>query len=126
MGLAPAETETDQAILLLRLVMYKGGDPISHADLIIVPGQTAELTVPGVDGKELQYRVQTTDRSPGHLMLSAGVKHPNGDGELLAALSTQLHPERGKVVKAAEFITTSGDYELVVAFSDASLIGDVR
>jgi hypothetical protein len=123
LGLAPAALAPQRRVLLLRLTVSRDGDVLSQADLVIVPGQTAQLRVPFEHGQELHYRVGTSSEQPTRLSLWVDVRSGEGVGKTLAALATELRVEPGEVFAAGQFVTASGGYEVTAAFSEADLPG---
>jgi len=47
-------------VLLLRLRVTRGSAVLSNADLLVIPGQSANLTVPLKGGHSLHYRIGTS------------------------------------------------------------------
>lgn len=124
-GIAKSNISAAQKLLLLRLTVLAGERQISEADLMVIPGQTADLTVPLEDGAALHYRVGTSTDEPTHLALWLEMRTPTGT-EPLAALSSSLRLQPGQKVTAGELSTTSGRYVLKVAFARASLRSESR
>jgi len=118
MGLASEPIDGSGPILLLRLAMVRGNDVVSSTDLAIVPGQSANLSVPLQQGRMLHYQIGTTTDLPTRLSLWAEVRTPVG-GETLAALATRLDAEPGQAVSAGRLTTAAGVYELQVDFARA-------
>lgn len=52
-GVGHTSVRPDQPILLLRLVMFNDKSVVTSSDLVIIPGQPADLTLPVRDGKQL-------------------------------------------------------------------------
>ena len=115
-GLAPEPVAAGRSLLLLRLAVLHGGVVASDADVVIVPGQSATLTLPTSDGGVLKYRIGTSAGEPTALTLWLEVRPPHG-GEALAALATNLLVKPGERVSAGELVTTAGKYELKVGFT---------
>lgn len=115
--------DTNMHILLLRLTMLHQNQVVSTADLAIVPGQSAKLNVPLSGGNSLRYEIGTSEQEPTRLSLWVELQTPHG-GETLAALATtlQLHPD--EKASAGQLVTSSGRYELKVAFSRATRTAD--
>ena len=124
-GMAENNIGGAEKLLLLRLTVLAGDRQISQADLMVIPGQTANLTVPLEDGVALRYRVGTSTDEPTHLALWLEMRTPTGT-EPLAALSASLRLQPGQKVTAGELSTTSGRYVLKVAFARASLVSENR
>ena len=120
-GLADSDSPVHAArLLLLRLTMTSGNQTISSSDLMILPGQTASLTVPLADGRSLHYEIGTSTGEPTHLSLWAELQTAHG-GEAVGALATQLRLQPGQKTSAGELVTTSGAYRLKIGFSQANL-----
>jgi len=124
LGLMPAAGR-DRKVLLLRLVMSQGEEPRSTTDLVIVPGQDASLDVPFESGQVLRYHIATTAGAGRRLSLWAEVRTPNGNGETLAALATQLKPVPGQSLSAGRLVTFSGGYNLEICFQENQLSGAI-
>jgi hypothetical protein len=115
-GLATESAPAGRSLLMLRLAVLHGGALASEADVVIVPGQSATLTLPTNDGGVLKYRIGTSAGEPTALTLWLEVRPPHG-GEALAALATNLLVRPGARVAAGELATTAGKYELKVGFT---------
>jgi hypothetical protein len=123
MGLSDQAMNGQQKVLLLRLTMLESGKTLSSADLAIVPGQSANLVVPGDGHKTLHYRISTTAEQPTRLTISTQLTSPRG-AEVLAALATTLSVEPGQRLSAGNMVTSSGDYELQIAFANTQIDQD--
>jgi len=120
LGLMPTAGH-ERKVLLLRLVMSQGEQPRSKTDLVILPGQDASLNVPFEAGQILRYHIATTAGPSRRLSLWAEVRTPNGSGETLAALATQLKPVPGQSLNAGRLVTSSGGYNLEISFQEHEL-----
>jgi hypothetical protein len=125
LGLMPAPSP-HRKLLLLRLTASEGGQSRSRTDLVIVPGENASLDVPFEHGLVLRYYIATTADRDCRLSLWAEVRTPNGDGETLAALATQLRPVPGQSLSAGRLVTSSGGYNLEISFQEKNLSGKQR
>jgi hypothetical protein len=123
LGLMPAPSQ-HRNVLLLRLIISKGDQPRTRTDLVIVPGQNASLDLPFEHGLVLRYHVAATADRDCRLSLSAELRTPHGDGETLAALATQLRPVPGQLLNAGRMVTSSGGYNLEIAFQEKNLSGN--
>jgi hypothetical protein len=103
-------------VLLLRLTMCQGTEIASEADLLIIPGQKADLTVPIKGGHSLHYRIGTSTDEPTRLSLSLEVDTPTAS-QPVAALSTNLRMEPGQNVTAGQLANSAGEYQLKIAFA---------
>ncbi len=120
MGLAPQPLDRPQpALLMLRMTMLRENQIISQADLVIVTGESADLSVPIARGRTLRYQIDTTRDTPTRLNLWAEVLTPAG-GEALGALATTLRAEPGRNVSAGSLTTTGGVYELQIDFAQGA------
>ncbi|MCX7425072.1 MAG: hypothetical protein NTW96_05515 [Planctomycetia bacterium] len=120
LGLMPAPSQ-HRKVLLLRLLVSEGDQPRSQTDLVIVPSQNASLDVPFGDGLVLRYHIATTADHHCRLSIWAEVRTPNGDGETLAALATQLSPVPGQLLSAGRLVTSSSGYNLEISFQEKDL-----
>jgi hypothetical protein len=125
-GIAPAPVTPGKKVLLLRLDLWHGRDLVSDSDLLVLAGQTADLTVPLENDQSLHYRVSTAGEpaaeveAPEHLNLMLELKTPSGHRPL-AALSTTLQLQPGQKVTAGRLTTSAGEYELKIEFKEADL-----
>lgn len=125
-GLASDTVPAGEKLLMLRLTLLHAGEVASNADVVIVPGQSADLSLPMADGRALKYHIGTSAGEPTELTLWLEVQTPAGSaggeaarGNTLAALSTNLRVRPGERVAAGELATTAGRYELKVGFTQA-------
>jgi hypothetical protein len=122
-GLGRDPTQCEDRLLLLRLLLSRGTQVVSSADLVIVPGEGADLTVPVENGLRLCYRITAGGQPQTHLSIWAELQNAAGTGRTLAALATDLPVEPGQTLRAGEMVTTTGNYVLKVAYTQASLNG---
>lgn len=120
LGLASAPVGRPRSLLMVRLVVTRGGRTVSDANMVIIPGHDAELTVPFEHGQDLRYQLATSADRPHRLSLWAEVRDGDGGKETLAALATRTRVEAGRVFGAGRMSTTNGRYELEVAFAEAN------
>ena len=118
LGLMPASTSKQGKLLLLRLAMSQGQQERSRTDLVIVPGQGANLDVPLGAGQVLHYNIAAPGGKDRRLSLWAEVRSRRDDGETLAALATSLQPVSGQVFSAGRLVTAAGSYNLEVSFDE--------
>lgn len=123
-GLSADEPGTSQHLLLLRLSLLEAGRTVSQADVVIVIGQSATITLPMDDGRQVRYEIGTTrTKATGATRLSLWAQLQQRDaagGEALAALATQLQPRAGQMFSAGEMVTHNDRYELRVSFGESS------
>ena len=117
-GLAESPIAIADRLLLLRLTMLRGKNVIAQANLTIVPGQEADLTVPSNTGLAVRFQIATTRDEPTRLTVWTDVRVPGGQDQTLAALATDLRFEPRKVVTAGQWATSTGKYRLEVGFSE--------
>ncbi|KKM66645.1 hypothetical protein LCGC14_1479130 [marine sediment metagenome] len=118
LGLAGAPVG-EQRLLLVRLVLSRGGKVVSSTDLVIVPGQDATLAVPLADGRHLRYHVAAHGQPAGGVSILAAVQGADDAGGTIAALATNVDPGANGSDGAGRRVTVSGAYELVVASTEA-------
>lgn len=118
-GLMDGPVMGEKQLLLLRLAMSRNGAAVSIADLAIVPGQRAKLTIPLEHGRKLRYELGTSSGQPTRLTIWAEVQLPQG-GQTVAALATDLHLEPNQRIRAGQLTTSAGAYELDIAFAQAA------
>jgi hypothetical protein len=118
MGVSDAAIDSDEKLLLLRLTMLRAGKIISNADLIIVAGQSARLTVPLGEGVNVEYAIGTSADEPSRLSIWAQLMTPQGR-QSLAALATSLQVKSGEKYNAGTMVTSAGGYDLKIAFRRA-------
>ena len=120
MGLSNSTIESTHQVYLLRLTMLKSKKVVSSADLVILPGQSASLVVPTDEQESLGYQIRTSIDQPTSLMISARLMTPAG-AEPLAAIETTLQVKPGEKLSAGNMVTTTGEYELQIAFGRSQL-----
>jgi hypothetical protein len=121
-GVVSESMKATRELLLLRLAMSRKGRTVSKADLVIVPGQAAKLSVPFENGQNLNYRISTSIGEPTGLRIWAELEQrPGQSGEVVAALATTLQIKPGEIRSAGQMVTSSGENELTVAFSKAEV-----
>jgi hypothetical protein len=118
LGLMPAPAGKPGKLLLLRLAMSQGQAEKSRTDLVIVPGQGADLDVPFGAGQVLHYNIAAPGSKDRRLSLWAEVRSRPDNGETLAALATSLKPVSGQVFSAGRLVTAAGSYNLDVSFDE--------
>jgi len=123
-GLVPESSILSPEMLMLRLTMLEGSNVISMSNLVVMAGQTAELTIPFTKGRKLKYNISTTAGNPAKFTIWVEVQKENGHVSTVAALATQLQAEPGQVLSAGKLVTSAGKYELNIAFSQAKIKGD--
>lgn len=119
-GVGSDRLSGEQKVLLLRLVLTRGGAVISDADLLVVAGEKADLTIPLRQGQALHYRIGTSADEPTRLTLTLELDKPHG-GELLAAMTTALRMEPGERLTAGRLATSAGEYQLSLSFTRTTL-----
>lgn len=118
MGVGQTPTSSNATLLLVRLSVLREQSPFSNADLVIVPGQMARVTVPSVGGSSVRYQVTTSETEPNLLRLRVEVGSGNGQREG-SALVTDLRLPSGKIVPAGQLVTSSGRYDVHVGIYQA-------
>jgi hypothetical protein len=114
-GLGDQAIESHRKLLVLKLKVLHAGAAVSDADLAIVPGQTAKLSLPVEGGKLAQYRISTSTDEPTRLSIFMELKD-TASNETLAELATSLRVKAGEPIDAGDMMTSSGTYELKIAF----------
>lgn len=122
-GMAKAQLNRAEKILMLKLVVTRQGQEVSNIDLIIVPGQTADLTSPFVDGQTLRYHVSTSDTEPRRLSIWAEVRGADGRGSMFTALATHLKDDSAisgsNMGVTGQLVTTMEGYRLDVEYVES-------
>jgi hypothetical protein len=116
LGLAETASTVDPRPLLLRLNLSRDGRAVANADVLIVPGQTADLTIPTLAGAQLRCRVATSASDPSALSLRAELR-AGPRQEAQALLTTSLRLKGATAAPAGQLITPDGDYDLKVLFA---------
>jgi hypothetical protein len=119
-GLCSGPIPPARRVLLVRLTTSLGAKTISDADLMIIPGQTANLKVPFGTGQLLHYRIGASEREPTRLSIWLEVISLNG-GQALGALSTTLDAQAGQKFTAGQLVTSAGAYQLKIGFAQSDL-----
>jgi len=108
------DSSAGKELLILRLVVTRGGNAISQVHLAIVPGATARMTVPAKDGAQLEYVITTDAQDPQHI----GVWMTLGDGKLaameggLGSMATSLSIPYGQTSRTGQITTRDGTYDM--------------
>lgn len=118
LGLDRAADAPASRLLFVRLALTCDGRPVSSADLMIVPGQDAEVGLPAAAGPELRYHLATSADEPPRLALWAELVEP-GARRTLATLATELCARPGQTLKIGGIVTSGGQYALHAAFAEA-------
>ena len=122
-GLSNQPVQPGDQLLLLRLALTRDKEVASAAELAIVAGQDAELSVSGPQGARVRYRIATSKTRVRDIRLVAEIGRPGDRATDAACLATSLHLEPGHVVSAGEVATSSGRYALNVGCSTVNLPG---
>jgi hypothetical protein len=123
LGLANQKIDAQPQVLLIRLTVQRAGQVASSADLVIVPGQAAKMTVPLTPaGSDVAYEIGTSAENPAMLSIWAQFKSQHGD-PLLGTLATSMQMESGQTLTAGDIATPVGRYQLKVAFSQCNRSG---
>lgn len=110
-------------VLLLRLTLTQGRAVTSDADLLVVPGQTANLIVPVKGGQSLHYRIGTSAEEPTHLSLWLEIQESQ-TGRSIASLSTHLQLEPGQGFRVGQLASSAGTYALQIGFEREDMPAD--
>ncbi len=119
MGIGQAPTGKGTSLLLVRLSLLKDQSSFSSADLVIVPGHMARVSVPSQDGALVRYQLMTSETDPKYLGLRVEVGSTNGQRDNGAVLATNLRLPSGKIVSAGQLVTSSGRYDVHVGIYEA-------
>ena len=121
LGLMPLPSHRQGKILLLRLVVLHDNQEKSRTDLVIVPGESANLCVPLDGDRVLHYTIGTTAGKEQRLSFWAEVRTPGCDGETLAAVAAQLKPVSGRMLGAGRLVTPSGSFNVEIVSHEQDL-----
>ncbi len=133
-----AEPSTETGMLLIRLTVKRRNNPadatangsiVSSADLAILPGRTARLSLPFPQGRVLSYEISVGTGEPTRLDLLAELLPAGGSGRStgtiarkpLAALSATVDMHPGGASPAGSFVTGTAGYEVSIGFAKAKL-----
>jgi hypothetical protein len=116
LGLAETASAVDPRPLVLRLNLSHRGGAVANADVLIVPGQTADLTIPTLLGSQLRCRVVTSASDPSALSLRAELR-AGPQREAQALLTTSLRLQGTTATPAGQLVTPDGEYDLKVLFA---------
>jgi hypothetical protein len=107
-------------LLLVRLNLTSGTEVVSNADLIIVPGTAATVTVPTKQGTPVRYRVVTFADHPNRLAVRVEMPQSGpGAMDATAVLGTSLDLQPFRETAAGRLVTHTGAYDLMVAAAPA-------
>jgi hypothetical protein len=115
MGLLPKGAAEDQRPLLVRLDLSRQGQFVCKADVMIVAGQTADVTLPTGSGS-LRCSLGTSAADAAILTLRAEVR-AEAKQELEALLSTTIRLKGKHPIPVGQLVTPSGVYDLKVLFA---------
>ncbi|MGD8453804.1 MAG: hypothetical protein PVJ57_18475 [Phycisphaerae bacterium] len=115
LGLAAEPDKAPDNLMLLRLALLRGNAVVSQTDMVIVPGHSAELTLPLDDGENVRYLLATSADDPAHLSIYAEFLGRQDQGEALGAVGSDLCIRPGEVCAAGQVLTRQGEYALAVA-----------
>ncbi|HEX4125727.1 MAG TPA: hypothetical protein VHY37_13455 [Tepidisphaeraceae bacterium] len=129
-GMISGSARPSKKVLLLRIDLWHGRDLASNTDLLVLAGQSADLTVPLQDGQSLHYHIGTStnaggDDAPAPLFLALELKSPNSQNPL-AALATNLRLRPDQRATAGWLATSAGDFALKVELKEADLTEKTR
>lgn len=116
LGLAETASTVDLRPLVLRLTLSRDGRAVANADVLIVPGQTADLTIPTLAGSQLRCRVATSASDSSALSLRAELRAA-AEQEAQAVLTTRLRLQGTMAAPAGQLVTPDGEYDLKVLFA---------
>ena len=116
MGLsATGAPAVDRKPLLVRLDISRRGQFVCNADVMIISGQTADVTLPTASGS-LHCRLGTSAVDSSRLSLRAEL-FAQPSQEVQALLSTTLRLQGSDAVPVGQLITPDGAYDLRVLFA---------
>lgn len=124
LGIGSGRTGESGELLLLRLSVSRDGTLFSTADLVVVPGETAQVDVPSPGQQQLRYEVVTSASEPGHLRFSVELQRTNGQAGTVAGLAGELYVRLGQVASAGEMVAASGRYEVSVGVYRSEFRGE--
>jgi hypothetical protein len=124
-GLLTDPMDTHRRVDVLRLTLLRETEVVSSVDLVIVTGQTADLTIKLSAGNSVHYRARISANGATRLNLLAEI-HGSGDDQPVASLSTTLEMQPNGQVSAGELQTPSGRYELYGSISRTKLPGHLQ
>lgn len=119
-------------LILVRLNLTRDDGRTTDADVVIVPGTTATVTVPSAGGSPLRYRLDTSAADPMRVSVRvelAGNGGPKPDDHRAragaadggaAVLGTVLHLRPYVGAAAGRLVTPGGSYDLRVAAAPAA------
>ena len=114
MGLGRNPVTARTGLLVARLTLAEGSSVVSSADLVIVPGESAYLTLPTQRGLRVCYRVATSEKTPTHMQVAVDIGRAGRAQEAWATLAADLRLEPGHMLRVGEVATPSGYYVLNV------------
>lgn len=111
LGLA-ADPAGVKDLLILRLVVTRGGTAVSQVHLAIVPGATARVTVPSRTGEQLQYVITTDAKDPQRIALWMALEGGKEKDTGLGSITTSLNIPYGQSSRTGQITTREGTYDL--------------
>jgi hypothetical protein len=126
LGLSADPLKQDDYLLLVRLTMLRDSQAVCRADFVIVPGQSAELTVPFEVDHQMRYLVATSESRPERLSVWAELQEQADVHTASAALASDLPIQPGQVFGAGRMVAASGGYQLRVGFARTDARGSLH
>jgi hypothetical protein len=123
LGLA-ADRTSGKDLLILRLVVSRGGKEVSQVHLAIVPGATARVTVPSRTGQQLQYVVATDAQNPQRVALSMALEGTGkevGKETGLGSMATSITIPFGQSARTGQIATRDGVFDLSMSLQHAQV-----
>lgn len=106
----PIQASTRPVVVYLNL--KKQGKIVSEMTLAMIPGPAAHLEIPNTAGRQVRLTLQAAPNRPQQLKISMEMA-PD------FSINASLNMEFGQPVRAAQFVTSQGNFELVVGiYSD--------
>ncbi len=125
LGLSNRPVQAAPLVDVLRLMMRQGPTVVSVVDLVVVSGQSADLSVRLPSNQTIHYRVGTTTGDNSKIELLAEVKTPGVDRPI-AILSTTLDLQPSGQTVSGDLQTLAGLYQLRGSFLRTALPQDVK
>lgn len=128
MGLTqrPIAMNEGQRLMVLRLTIAGGASSdavLTQTDLIILPGQKADLAIPLDQGRTVNYQISVSKVHPNRLALWAEIAGDDPQDHPAEAVAANLDLRADQVADAGGLMTDAGRYQLKVGLREADWKG---
>ena len=106
-----------KSLSMLRLSMTRDGKRVLATDVVMRAGQVVDFRIPLEGEQSLHYLISLSSTSSPRLKIAADLTDTRHGAAPLASLVTQLTPQDSVTIPAGRLDTSTGSYELAMAFA---------